>query len=40
MSAYSELKDKIIDITKDADIAMDDLNFYGDDDDDDFESKS
>lgn len=40
MSAYSELKDKILDITKDADQAMDNLNFYGDDDDDDFDAKS
>lgn len=41
MSAYSELKDKILDINKDADSAIDDLNFYGDDDDDDnFDAKS
>ena len=39
MSAYSKLKDNIIDITKDADSAIDDLNFYQEDDDDNFEAK-
>ena len=40
MSAYSKLKDNIIDITKDADSAIDDLNFYQEDDDDNFEAKT
>ena len=40
MDAYSKLKDNIIDITKDADSAIDELNFYQDDEDDNFDAKS
>lgn len=40
INAYTKLKDNIIDITKDADSAIDDLNFYQDEDDDKFDAKS
>lgn len=40
MSAYSKLKDNIIDITQDADSAIDELNFYQEDDEDNFDAKT
>lgn len=39
INAYTKLKDNILDLTKDADSAIDDLNFYQDEDEE-FDAKS